>query len=244
MLTRVAEDREVGKQKAELTVRDVAEGFIAALIVALVLKVFVVDVVRIPSRSMEPTLVPGDIVVVSKLAYSFGLPQTLPFTAVRLPDILRVSTGEPRRGDIVVFNEPEFAQALRGADSREVFIKRIAGIPGDVVDVDGRRVRVPRRGDVIPLTIADIHYWRPLLVNEGCGIECLGSTVYVDGAEQKEYTMREDHLYVLGDNSLNSSDSRYWGLVPASMVLGKAVAVYWSSAEGLPRWERFFRLLH
>jgi signal peptidase I len=172
--------------------------FIVALAVAIVLKTFVVQAFFIPSSSMEPTLEPGDRVLVQKVVYG------------------------PDRGDVIVFSDPQgrpgpdrgivggfvhWLSSTLGIErpEHEDFIKRVIGLPGETVElrdgrlfVDGVRIREPYlRGAV------DTRDYGPVRVPEGA-------------------------LFVLGDNRLNSNDSRFGlGFVPVDKVVGRAFAIVW-----------------
>ncbi len=162
----------------------------------LLAETFVVQILTVSSGSMLPTLRPGDSVLINRLAYALSSPQ---------------------RGDIIAFRFPRAA-------GRE-FLKRVVGLPGDVVaELDGRfwingvplgvlLMRVPPvQDDTPPLNLAP----RRVPAN---------------------------HLYVLGDNRNASLDSRYWGMVTERDVIGKAVAIPWS--EGRHWWDvRWVRVGH
>lgn len=134
--------------------------------------------IRIESVSMQPTLYEGDFVIVNKLAYKLG---------------------EPSRGDVVVFRYPP-------DPNREPYIKRVIGLPGDVVRVADGRVYVNDQ----PLR-----------------------EPYISAAPRYEgtYTVSTEELFVLGDNRNSSSDSHSWGMVPLDNVIGKAEVVYWPPEE-------------
>jgi signal peptidase I len=133
--------------------------------------------IRVEGSSMEPSLHDGEFVVVNRLSY-------------------RVD--QPRPGDIIVFHFP--------LDPSRRFIKRIVGLPGDVIQVEGGHVYV--NGQVLhePYIAAPPRY-------------------------SGEWTVGPDQLFVLGDNRNNSSDSQNWGMLPLDEVIGKAVLVYWPVDE-------------
>ena len=129
--------------------------------------------VRVDGFSMRPTLDDGEFVLVSKLSYRFG---------------------EFKRGDIVVFHFP--------LNPDEELIKRVIGLPGDHVRVDGSQL-----------------YLNGELMSEGYIAE---APLY-----SGEWTVAEGYLFVLGDNRNNSNDSKDWGMLPQENVVGKAVLIYW-----------------
>ena len=117
----------------------------AALVAAVVLRVFVLEAYRIPTPSMERTLRVGDFVLVSKLHYgprtpvTLGLPFTDRYLGVELPSVRLPGFSRVRRGDVVVFNLPTEPGPV---DRRTPFVKRIMGLPGDTVEIVGKEVRV------------------------------------------------------------------------------------------------------
>ena len=129
--------------------------------------------VRVDGFSMRPTLDDGEFVLVSKLSYKFG---------------------EFNHGDIVVFHFP--------LDPEEELIKRIIGLPGDHVHVEGNQL-----------------YLNGALMNE----DYIAEAPLYSG----DWTVAEGYLFVLGDNRNNSNDSKDWGLLPQENVVGKAVLIYW-----------------
>lgn len=137
----------------------------------------VVARVRVENISMEPTLQPGEFILVNKLAYRLG---------------------EYRYGDIIVFHYPPNPQ--------EDYIKRVIGLPGDDVKVNGGVVYVNSQALTEPYISAPPMY---------------------DG----EWKVPEGFLFVLGDNRNQSSDSHSWGFVPLNYVVGKALVIYWPFNE-------------
>ncbi len=174
----------------------------------------------VPTGSMKPTIVEGDRILVNKMAYRLDVPFT---------DISLMETGEPQRGDIVVFNS-------EAADNR--LVKRVIGIPGDVVSMDNNQVilngkRLNYEKDQSALTESidgKLHLMQltpPLAKRHSFG----------------PVTVPEGHLLVLGDNRNHSADSRYYGFIPQSELLGKASRVLFSLDPEdyyLPRTERTF----
>ena len=175
----------------------------------------------VPTGSMLPTIVEGDRIFVNKMAYRLEVPFT---------DIEIMQTGEPKRGDIVVFNSEK-------ADNR--LVKRLIGIPGDRIAMSDNKLII--NGDQILYEHSG---------NERHKTEYLGNVAHfvqlMPVAEARdnfaEVTVPEGHYLVLGDNRNNSADSRYYGFVPAIEIQGKANKVLISlDPENyyLPRKERF-----
>lgn len=190
------------KTKTRGPLRENLEIVIWALILALIIRTFFFQAFKIPSGSMEPTLLVGDQIMVNKLAYGLRMPLT---NRVLIP------TGSPRRGDVVVFIFPR--------DTRKDFVKRVVGLGGDTVRLEGRSLFV--NGQQVPD----------------------GRAVYTEAGESQDYgpvTVPEGKLLMMGDNRDQSWDSRSWGFVDEGQVRGKAVVVYWSWDRDAraPRWGR------
>lgn len=172
-----------------------------AAVIAVVVKSFLAQAFFIPSASMEPQLTAGDRVVVSRLAYDLH---------------------EPRRGDIVVFDDPaeppgdddSFVVLRLGRDALEAvgvvrpdereLIKRVIALPGEVVEGHGGGVHIDGR---------------PLLEPY---LPVSGTTT-----DFPAYTVPDGHVFVLGDNRSNSKDSRSFQAVPVDSIVGRAIARVW-----------------
>lgn len=230
-------------------VRTPLQVLIVAVILALLLKTFVVDAIVVPSHSMESTILPGDYVLVNKLVYGGGAGAPFRADLFRLPGF-----GSIRRGDVVVFALPA-PPGGRGT----TFIKRCVALPGDRVAfrngaafVNGIALPgwmsstpdafcvVPKAGDVIPLAGNLSEPLRALIEGEGHTLGSgEGGEVTVDGKAGAYYTVRKNYLYVLGDNADRSYDSRQWGFLPEENVIGEAMMVYLSlKPEGGARLDR------
>ncbi|HYF03057.1 MAG TPA: signal peptidase I, partial [Patescibacteria group bacterium] len=133
---------------SHISVRDILQALGAALAVAVVLKVFFVEMYAIPTPSMENTLRVGDCIVVSKVAYSFGLPAKIPFTQIENPLYVRWHYKAIDRGDVVVFDFP--GEAERTFRQPQHYIKRVVGLPGDRLQVKHGIVYVNRDRQDIP----------------------------------------------------------------------------------------------
>jgi signal peptidase I len=193
-------------------VREYVEAIAIAILLALVIRTFVVQAFTIPSGSMMDTLLVGDYILVNKFLYG----PELPFTDRHLPGLRN-----PQRGDIIVFKYPQ--------DEKRDFIKRIVGVPGDTVQVRGAQVFINGR----PLN-------EPYVKGPPARAH-VGAPSYCGYAYACEPTVvPPDSYFVMGDNRDNSQDSRYWGFVKRDKIKGKAFLIYWSwdSDKHWPRWLR------
>ena len=186
----------------------------------------------IPSGSMRPTLLEGDVVLVNRLAYDFKLP---------LSDIRLLETGNPERGDVVTFTSP--ADGVR-------LIKRLIALPGDVVEM---------RDEVLYINGAVADYGNARVVSEpmehGDAVPAIRATERINGSERTvqflpgiaarrnfgPVTVPESSYFFLGDNRDNSADSRYIGVVPRRLLTGRAHHLLVSAnikGNWLPRLDR------
>jgi len=222
--------------------REYVESIGVAVLLALLLRAFVVEAFKIPSGSMLPTLEIGDHLFVNK--YLYGL--RVPLTNFKLMELR-----EPRPGEIVVFVYPR--------EKDKDFIKRIVAVGGDTVEVRQTRLivngkPVPREPIPGPCTYYDLHEFTSQRVERGCEEfwEELGGfryrTIYNRGEYHRNFAptrVPENRVFVMGDNRDNSHDSRFWGTVPYELIKGKALFIWLSygGVEGI-RWRRFFKSVH
>ncbi len=219
--------------------REYFESIGIAVLVAVVLRLFVVEAFKIPSESMVPTLMVGDHIFVSK--YRYGL--SVPFSNKRL-----VRFTNPQHGDVVVFIKPP-TNGLRvafgqGNDMAGVdFIKRIIGLPGDTVElrrdvvyVNGKEIPRCHVGKQTYRTRQGLHSDRWGDDHAELWIEKHGEHTYTiientHGRPQKYDPIKvpHDHVFVMGDNRDNSNDSRQWGFVPFDNIKGRAMFIWWSN---------------
>ncbi len=150
------ESPSAGDEQVPLPMRRRASNFAKTLfftiIIAFLLKTFVIEAFRIPSGSMENTLLVGDFLLVDKLAYGLKTPRYIPLTNVAIPSFFFSRFGSVRRGDIVVFEYPLKNAGVDG-DEPVYYVKRCVGIPGDTVVIRSGQVVVDSR-EVLPPTYA------------------------------------------------------------------------------------------
>jgi signal peptidase I len=233
-----------------------------AVALFLVVRAFLVEAFKIPTSSMEGTLLVGDYLLVNKAVFG----AEVPLLGLRLP-----AWRDPNRGDVVVFHPPH--EPLKN------YVKRVVGVPGDTLEmrektlfVNGREMQedyvrhFDRRGDA---THVDMRWQRTYLLaveadpdptygeSDGGSAYGSGSSAYDYRSSRERYrpsrdnwgpiSIPEDSYFVLGDNRDNSEDSRYWGFVDRRSIRGQPWRLYFSydrtSESGRPwfqavRWAR------
>jgi signal peptidase I len=182
---------------------EIAQTIVLALCLSFGIRTFVAEARYIPSSSMEPTLLINDRLIIEKMSYHFG---------------------EPKRGDIVVFNP---TATLQESGYDEAFIKRIIAVPGDQVQLKDGQVLIKNHPLSENYTSGDKTYTAyPRYIN---GMEtkpqsiCGNQIPFLSGV----VTIPKDSYLVLGDNRANSYDSRCWGLVPKDKIIGRASVRFW-----------------
>lgn len=182
---------------------------IAALFIAVVIRSFIIQPYIIPSESMLHTLQIGDRLFVTKFSYGIHLP----FVEKEI-----VSTGDPEVGDIIVFPFPN--------DKSQDYIKRVVGVPGDVIEL--RNKQLYRNGVLVH---------EPYVIHRDPGV-----SPHRDNMEPR--TVPPGKVFVMGDNRDYSLDSRFWGFVDKDTIHGKALIIFWSSTDFVNiKWDRIGTML-
>ena len=207
------------------TVVEYARAFFPVILVVFVLRSFIVEPFRIPSGSMLPSLYIGDFILVSKFSYGIRLP---------LINQKIISIDVPKRGDVLVFRYPH--------DQKTNFIKRVVGIPGDVIDYRGKQIWI--NGSAVPLEAGERHVLNNSSSADASVVEYqeqLGEKIHgvlLDESRRSRDMLRitvpEGQYFVMGDNRDHSNDSRFWGFVPDTNLVGRAFLVWfsWDTAGG------------
>jgi signal peptidase I len=206
-----------------------ARSFFPVILIVLIVRSFLFEPFRIPSPSMMPNLVDGDFIFVSKFAYGLRLP---------VINTRVLSTGEPHRGDIVVFRLP--------ADPSTHYIKRLIGLPGDHIVVRNNRLII--NGSPIPLAPDGIYSGDYGFSGSALGVERLGEAehlvMFASNRSSTDYdtTVPAGHYFFMGDNRNDSQDSRFpqVGFVPEANLVGRATRI-WMNWQ-LPGWPHLNRI--
>ncbi|MCF6767745.1 signal peptidase I [Thiotrichales bacterium 19S11-10] len=199
-------------------IADYARSLFLVFLIVFLLRAFVVENFRIPTGSMYPTLKTNAFVLVDKYSYGIRNPIT---------NHTWIQTGQPKRGDVVVFHYP--------VNPDIDFIKRVIGIPGDVISYKNRKLTI--NGKAVPqqfisnviepvnsLTAQSKEYEEDLL-----GLKHKILTMPWDYSLSFDRVVIPEGMYfVMGDNRDNSEDSRYWGFVSEKDLVGKAFFVWFS----------------
>ena len=177
--------------------REYAESIAIAILLALVIRTYLVQAFKIPSGSMEDTLAIGDHLLVNKFIYG----TKIPFVDKRI-----LTVRDPRQGDVIVFEYPE--------DPSKDFIKRVIGVPGDVVEGKDKKVYVNGKLYENP---HEVHKEKDIIPKEMNPRDTFGPI-----------TVPPDSYFVMGDNRDRSYDSRFWKFVRRDQIKGLAFIKYWS----------------
>lgn len=218
------------KASKEPLLVEYSRSFFPIILIVLVLRSFIVEPFRIPSGSMMPTLLVGDFILVNKFSYG-----------IRLPVVNKkvIETGQPKRGDVVVFQYPE--------NPSIDYIKRVVGLPGDRVGYKNKQIFINGQ----PVALSNLGTY----IGTGSGTSMSGAGMFQEqlgDANHKilvrpnspsangEIEVPAGHFFVMGDNRDNSRDSRIWGFLPEKYLKGKAFMIWmnWDSGADGVAWGR------
>lgn len=221
------------KEKVKPFLKGWGYPILVAILVATSFKSAIADWNIVPTGSMKPTIVEGDRIFVNKLAYDLKIPYTTRHIA---------QWGDPKRGEIVVFYSP--------AD-RKRLVKRVVGLPGDTIAMSDNILFI----NGTPQTYEPIdNSFKPNISDRYSIIESLNGRRHPVRMDPDAIALPSfgpvivptGSYFMMGDNRNNSADSRYFGFVKRSQIVGRATAVVASfdqSHHYRPRWERFFTAL-
>ena len=228
-------------QKKDPTLIEYCRSFFPVLLIVWVIRSFIIQPYKVPTGSLEPTVMPGDFLLVNQFAYGLKFP---------IGNYKWLPVGEPRRNDIVLFYPP----GIKGM----IYIKRLVGEPGDhivyknkVLSINGivqPQLQVTTAfdygdgpGQTQPVMlyqenlmgVAHDIYRRPYSTD---GVFPLAD----DAQGDFDYTVPAGHYFMMGDNRDMSADSRYFGSVPERSIIGKAIGIWmsWDPVHHAVRWHR------
>ena len=241
------------------TLADLVESLLVTILLALFGTTFLLQAYKIPSESMEPTLLVGDHLLVNKFIFEGNgawYEKILPYRAIR-------------RGDVIIFKYPY--------EDHPDYVKRVIGVPGDRIRIIDGSVFVNKQHLIEPYAVHEPGGGDPVADNfppldpysMSVGLRPEWAHEISQHIDGDELVVPPDRYFVLGDNRDDSLDSRYWGFVDRSAVMGEPVLIYWSvdatsddyadrtligSLEGIAqtiahlpsrtRWHRMLREVH
>lgn len=220
------------KQKVPKLI-EYSRSFFPIFLIVLLVRSFLVEPFRIPSGSLEPTLLVGDFLAVNKFSYGLRLP-------VWEKKIIPVSN--PETGDLVVFRWPP--------NPKYDYIKRVIGVPGDKVEYKNKVLFI--NGKKMPQEFLEY------TTDESSGRAVSKYRENLNGIEHdifirsdalaKDFaiTVPKDHYFMMGDNRDDSADSRYWGFVKDEYLRGRAFLIWmsWDGNKDKVRWSRIAKTIH
>jgi signal peptidase I len=197
---------------------DYVESFLVTILLALFGTTFIVQAFKIPSQSMEPTLLVGDHLLVNKFVFEgqgAWYEKLLPYRPIR-------------HGDIIVFKFP--------FDDHPHYVKRVIGIPGDHIHILNEQVYVNGSKLSEPYIVHDPAAEDPFIANyppasnysTGIGLRTEWAQQISKFVRDGEIVVPPDQYFVMGDNRDRSWDSRYWGFVDRHAIMGRPILIYWS----------------
>ncbi|MCL5005390.1 MAG: signal peptidase I [Acidobacteria bacterium] len=246
------------------SLRDTFESLVVTVILAIFGTTFVVQAFKIPTGSMENTLLIGDHLLVNKFAFAYPegpLARFLPYRKIQ-------------RDDVVVFKFP--GDADNAQEPGEHFVKRVIGVPGDririvnrQVFVNGKAVPEPFVRNTYPNEVRPGDDFPPVTWGEMQGATSTWRAEFQNYVKNGQIVVPPHEYFVMGDNREESWDSRFWGFVPRKLISGRPLIIYWSyetphgqyeqntlgdrlkQTAGMivhffskTRWSRTFKLIH
>jgi signal peptidase I len=219
------------KNKIVASVIEYGRSFFPVFLLVLLIRSFLIQPFRVPSGSLAPTILPGDLLVVNQYIYGLRLP---------VLNIKILNIGEPKRGDIALFRFPN--------DPSKPYVKRVIGLPGDhvtyrnkVLTVNGKVAEQTPSG--MDLDITEGGYPAPVQVRSE-RLDNVTHKVFIRSgykeAENIDVYVPPNSYFMMGDNRDNSNDGREWGFVPEENLMGRAIGIWmsWDSENYRVRWQR------
>jgi len=213
---------------------DYARSFFPALLIVWIIRSFIVEPYRVPTGSLEPTVMPGDFIAVQRYVYGLRSP---------ILNVKFFGDGKPKVGDVALFFWP--------IDPTIRFVKRVIGVPGDhvvyknkVLTLNGKEMPQTMIGPDMNIEPGQLP--RPVIRKKET-INGIEHDIFIEPNNKFEPTVDvvvpQGQYFMMGDNRDDSRDSRYWGFVPEQNLIGRAFAVWfsWDSDSYKPRFSRMFK---
>ena len=211
-----------------------ARSFFPMLLLVWVIRSFLIQPYRVPTGSLEPTILPGDFIVVNQFAYGLRFP---------VLNTRFFKIGEPKRGDIALFRHPKNPK-----NPNMILVKRVIGLPGDhvvyqdkVLTINGKEmVQTPAGMDLD----MEGEFATPVQVRVEHLDNNIEHKIFIKSGrnewEKIDVTVPAKSYFMMGDNRDSSSDSRSWDFMPEKNLIGKAFGTWlsWDSEGARVRWER------
>jgi signal peptidase I len=229
------------KKINDSTLIEYCRSFFPVLLIVWVIRSFLIQPYKVPTGSLEPTVMPGDFIAVNQFAYGLKFP---------IGNYKMVSIGEPKRGDIVLFHYPP--------NPKVIYVKRLVGLPGDHISYKNKVLYINGKQQSQKLLGHDFDYgdaagqtapvdvyqeklggkWHKIFRRPGSSDGTF--PLQSDSLGDFSYTVPKGKYFMMGDNRDNSADSRYFGAVPERNIIGKAFGVWmsWDPVHHRVRWDR------
>jgi signal peptidase I len=220
------------------------QAILVAIAAALILRQFVIAAYKIPTSSMEDTLLVGDFLLVNKFYYGAQTPNWIgiPFTKIGfdVPWFRFPKVAEPQQNEIVVFRYPWDPKLNRYTeDPRLEYIKRCVGTGGQTIEIIDKELFV----DSIPFPIPPkLKHTDPNILSRYDRRYPVFRANLGSRDNFGEVIVPKDHFFMMGDNRDNSSDSRDWGFVPPENIVGKPLIIYLSWNSHMPTYRLFNKI--
>lgn len=215
--------------KNKMTLKKIISEIVSLVIIVVVVFAFKSSFIAnytVPTGSMRPIIEIGDKLIVDKMAYNLRIPFT---------DISLYEFGKPQRGDVVVFESPY--------DSSETFVKRLIGLPGDLIEVENGVIAI--NGKPVEVDLDGAMSLTDIVKNGGLYKETLNGKTYTVRRipncirmPSVQVRVPQGQYFMMGDNRCESKDSRRFGFIAEKKIWGKAKFIYFSFDWPKVRWER------
>ncbi len=238
--------------KQEFSFKTIMELFFLVIVIILFLRIFVLDFNQISSESMEPVLEKGDVVLISRISYFFGIPYLFPIINNIFDLDVKIKYKSPKLNDIIVFiNE--------SAAIHKSLVKRIVAIAGDTIfhDINTKKIRlnndypfeseikfvIPKANNTIEINNLNSEFYYKYIKFEEKNAVLNNSNIILDNKILSKYKFNYDYYFVMGDNFNNSLDSRDFGLISEKWIIGRPILILLSSENNNLKKDRFFKLI-